>query len=152
VNEEICVVYRRLKLITNCDAFRSSCRDVCNRLPFTFLVPGFVAEPGAPAFMVWSARSDTLCPHMYSEKHLRQAIGRNGIRRLSVPQRLYTKGECWKLKLTSLHAHGDVVGRHLNKPQQFPLKALSLHYWLSFPYYPALYTCHSIFKQWFAWN
>ena len=72
----------------------------------------FVAEPGAPAFMVWSARSDTLCPHMYSEKHLRQASGRNGIRGLSVPQRLYTKGACWKLKLTSLHAHGDVVGQH----------------------------------------
>jgi len=132
---------------------RPAATFVTNQLPFTVLVPCFVAESGVPAFMVWSARSDTLCPYMYSEKHLRQASGHNGIWGLSVPQRLYTRGACWKLKLTSLHAHGDVVGRHSNKPQPVPLKSLSLRYWLSFPYYPTLYTSHNIFKQGrFTWN
>lgn len=95
--------------------------------------------------MARSARSDTICSHMYSEKHLRKASGHNGIRRLLVPQRLHTTGECWKLRLTSMTRYilraCIFVGLHSNTQRPFLSKFLSLHYSLWFPFIQRCATC-----------
>jgi hypothetical protein len=54
-----------------------------------------VSEPGAPAIVGWSARSDTVLLNMYPEKHLRQAGRCSRFRRLPLPQRVHTASTCW---------------------------------------------------------